>query len=129
MSFHLAHPAITTTGKSKIKRKFRTSIDAKKSRDAEESWKDIQKRWGIEEEAKKKNRAMAAPEWKPEPLRYRGSDQPRIPSKHSWENCTKAPERVYTGDKMLGIATMHKSNSVPVFSTEEAENISKMRRG
>jgi len=34
----------------------------------------------------------------------------------------------YTGDKMLGIATMHKSNSVPVFSSEEAINISKMRR-
>lgn len=37
--------------------------------------------------------------------------------------------KVYTGDKMLGVATMHKSNSVPVFSSEEAVEIAKMRRG
>jgi len=29
---------------------------------------------------------------------------------------------------LLGIATMHKSNMVPVFSEEDAEQISKMRR-
>jgi hypothetical protein len=37
-------------------------------------------------------------------------------------------ENVYTGDRLLGIATMHKSNLVPVFSQESAEEISKMRR-
>ena len=37
-------------------------------------------------------------------------------------------ENVYTGDRLLGIATMHKSNMVPVFSQESAEEISKMRR-
>lgn len=41
---------------------------------------------------------------------------------------TAAPQKVYTGDKMLGIATMHKSNAVPVFNSEEAVEISKMRR-
>lgn len=35
----------------------------------------------------------------------------------------------YTGTKMLGIAAMHKSCEVPVFSQEEAVDISKMRRG
>lgn len=35
--------------------------------------------------------------------------------------------KVYTGDKMLGIATMHKSNAVPVFSQESASDISKMK--
>lgn len=32
----------------------------------------------------------------------------------------------YTGNNMLGIATMHKSNAVPVFSSESAKDISKM---
>jgi hypothetical protein len=36
---------------------------------------------------------------------------------------------VYTGDRLLGIATMHKSNSVPVFSQEDAIEIAIMRRG
>jgi hypothetical protein len=34
----------------------------------------------------------------------------------------------YTGDKILGIGTMHKSNAVPIFSGEQAQDISKMRR-
>lgn len=34
----------------------------------------------------------------------------------------------YTGTSMLGIATMHKSNAVPVFSNESAKDISQMRR-
>lgn len=38
----------------------------------------------------------------------------------------KIPE--YTGTKMLGIGTMHKSNGVPIFSDEEAKQISTMRR-
>ena len=41
---------------------------------------------------------------------------------------TKAAPKVYTGTKVMGIATMHKSNAVPVFNSEEAVEISKMRR-
>lgn len=41
---------------------------------------------------------------------------------------SKKPEQLYTGDKLLGIATMHKSNSVPVFKQEDAEDIARMRR-
>jgi hypothetical protein len=37
-------------------------------------------------------------------------------------------KKVYTGDKMLGIAAMHKSNLVPVFTDESAVDISHMRR-
>jgi hypothetical protein len=35
----------------------------------------------------------------------------------------------YTGDKLLGIAVMHKSNLVPVFKAEDAIDIARMRRG
>lgn len=41
---------------------------------------------------------------------------------------TAVPQKVYTGNKVLGIATMHKSNAVPIFHAEEAIEISKMRR-
>lgn len=43
--------------------------------------------------------------------------------------CSKPPDKIYTGTEMIGIATMHKSNMVPVFSTDSAKDISKMRRG
>lgn len=35
----------------------------------------------------------------------------------------------YTGTLIKGIATMHKSNAVPVISKEDAINIANMRRG
>lgn len=39
-------------------------------------------------------------------------------------------EKVYSGElKLLGIATMHKSNMVPVFAKQDAEDIARMRRG
>jgi len=44
--------------------------------------------------------------------------------------CAKPDEKVYSGErKLLGIATMHKSNMVPVFAKQDAEDIARMRRG
>lgn len=42
----------------------------------------------------------------------------------------KPDTKVYSGEmKLLGIATMHKSNMVPVFAKTDAEDIARMRRG
>jgi hypothetical protein len=42
----------------------------------------------------------------------------------------KPDEKVYSGEmQLLGIATMHKSNMVPVFKKQDAEDIARMRRG
>ena len=42
----------------------------------------------------------------------------------------KREDKVYNGKrKLLGIATLHKSNMVPVFDKESAIEIAKMRRG
>lgn len=38
------------------------------------------------------------------------------------------PQKVYTGNKILGIATMHKSNMVPIFNDEAAVEVAQMRR-
>jgi hypothetical protein len=44
-------------------------------------------------------------------------------------HATAKPERKeYTGTLIKGIATMHKSNAVPIISKEEAEDVAKMRR-
>lgn len=42
--------------------------------------------------------------------------------------CTKKSQNSYTGERMKGVATMHKSNAVPVFTDNEAKEISSMRR-
>jgi hypothetical protein len=58
-------------------------------------------------------------------------ETPKIPSLNTGHgSCTKPIHgKVYTGDKMIGIGTLHKSNAVPVFNSEDAVEISRMRRG
>jgi hypothetical protein len=43
-------------------------------------------------------------------------------------NGAKKAANVYTGDYIMGIATMHKSNAVPVTSREQAIDSATMRR-
>jgi len=58
-----------------------------------------------------------------------GRETKRYPSKVTPGAVTNvSAKQQYTGTKVLGISTMHKSNMVPVFSSEEAQDISKMRR-
>lgn len=59
-----------------------------------------------------------------------GRETPHYPSLNSDQGVAVKQERmVYTGDNMLGIGQLHKSNSVPVFRKEDAEDQAKMRRG
>ena len=41
----------------------------------------------------------------------------------------KKADKIYTGDEIIGIATMHKSNAVPIRGKKQAEEVAKMRRG
>jgi len=60
---------------------------------------------------------------------YRRST-PQYPSLNSDSGvAVKKPVAQYTGTAMIGIGQLHKSNSIPVFSKEDAIDISKMRRG
>ena len=131
MSMHLEGPWLTTTGKRKGKQKFRNADEARKARELEESWKALQKKWGIEAEERKRKRAMSAPVMLPvKSAPYRRDTGPKIPSLNPTDMapCLKAPDKVYTGTAIKGIGTMHKSNAVPIFSDEAAVDIAKMRR-
>lgn len=43
--------------------------------------------------------------------------------------CAKKADKVYTGDNIVGIGTMHKSNAVPIFNDNQAKDLAIMRRG
>lgn len=43
--------------------------------------------------------------------------------------CAKKKDNVYTGDSIVGIGTMHKSNAVPIFNDSQAKDLATMRRG
>lgn len=56
----------------------------------------------------------------------------RIPSLMTMgdpNSCAKKESIKYTGTLVRGIATMHKSNAVPVINEQEMQDISRMRRG
>jgi hypothetical protein len=125
---HLVHPSLSLTGKKKGKKKFRNAEAARKSRELDDSWTQLLKQHGVEQEERRRKKAMASEVWTPTPTHYR-RETPKIPSlPFTGAPCVKAPEKVYTGTKILGIGTMHKSNAVPIFSDEEAVNIATMRR-
>ena len=53
----------------------------------------------------------------------------KYPSRvESFGDCSKKEPMKYTGTLIKGIATMHKSNAVPVINDDEAKDISRMRR-
>ena len=129
---HLLPPMYSTTGKKKGRKKFASAEHARKARELDESWKELLKRQGLELEEKKRKRAMSAgsltstgyslkiPEGR--------NTTAHLKSVDTGGNATLAPAKVYTGTMVKGIATMHKSNAVPVFSDEQAVDISRMRR-
>jgi hypothetical protein len=128
---HLEGPWLSTTGKKKGKKKFASAEHARKARELAESWKELQKKWAIETENKKRRQSLSSV-----PLNGHYSlaipegrnTTSHIKSVDTGGNAVLKPSPVYTGTKVKGIATMHKSNAVPVFSDEEAVEISKMRR-
>ena len=131
MSMHLHHPSLSMSGKRKGKVKFRNAAEAARARELDASWKELLKSQGIEAEEKRRTRAMKA-----EPLQYKlsapvGRETAYIASRDTGHFGAVRTKDIpqYTGTKILGIGTMHKSNAVPVFSNEEAHDIATMRRG
>jgi hypothetical protein len=115
----------------KGKKKFASAEHKRKAEQLDKEWKELQARWGVEAEEKKRKRAMAAPGLSGNyslSIPEGRNTTAHIPSRDTGGNATLKAPKVYTGTKVKGIATMHKSNAVPVFSDEEAIDISKMRR-
>lgn len=131
MAFHLEGPWLSTTGKQRGPKKWASSEAKKLAQKRQAEWD----RKLIEFEkmapkfstgpynAPKKSITDFSPKIPP------GRETPKIPSKDTgWITCVKPKDKEYTGTKIKGIGTMHKSNAVPVFTDEEAKDISKMRR-
>jgi hypothetical protein len=124
---HLEGPWLNTTGKKKGKKKFASAEHARKAREQEESWKELLKKYEAKPLPKSKSTSLSSsyslsiPEGRNTTAHIKSLDT-------GLGNAVLKPAKQYTGTKVKGIATMHKSNAVPVFSDEEAHDIAKMRR-
>jgi len=129
MTMHLHHPSLSLNGKKKGKVKFRNAEEARKARELEASWKELEKKWNVEAEDKKRRRAMDA-----EPLAYNLSTpvgrttSNDLPSRVTPGGSTAPVHKVYTGTKVLGVTIVHKSCLQPVFNQQEAIDAANMRR-
>jgi hypothetical protein len=115
------------TGKRKAKVKFKSAEEAQRARQLESDWTNLQKKWGVEADTKRKTSA---------PLEYKlttpvGRETQKIGSRDTGHLGAISSKQIpkYTGTKMLGIGQMAKSNAVPIFSKEEAIAVATMRRG
>jgi hypothetical protein len=133
MTMHLMGPAYSTTSTKKRKNKPIT-IDAKFARDFKD-YNKLMRRYGSTEftleqyvayrQGKLKPALRGVPAQKYEPSDHRQ----QYPSGDGVGVTVSKKPNVYTGSLIRGIATMHKSNAVPVINEEQAIEISRMRRG
>lgn len=133
MTMHLLGPAYTTTNNRKRKSKSVT-VTAKYAREFLDYNKQM-KKLGVKPKTFDEYVAYRQGRYKPT---LRGTKMPeynvsdhrqKYPSQVDTGVTFAKKPNVYTGERLVGIATMHKSNSVPVFSQEDAIEIARMRRG
>lgn len=128
MTMHLEGPWLTTTGKQKGPRRWASAEAKRRAEILREDWERLKQANGITTERPTRARDMTGALT----LSFRvppGREMPVIKSVDTgWVPCVKHQDTEYTGTKVKGIGTMHKSNAVPIFSDEEAVDISKMRR-
>lgn len=129
MAFHLEGPWLSTTGKRKGKFKWRSAEQKRQHEELAKDWHDLQKRLGVEQEINRKTKGLTAKTYVPPKSNVRTTAY--IPSHNGGIDSAPAlrrEQKTYTGTKIIGIGTMHKSNAVPIFSDSEAKEISSMRR-
>lgn len=105
--------------------KFKSAEHKRQQMELQASWEKLQKKY----EPKRVNKALT-PSNKPV-LNVRVAEireHESVDTGVTGAVTTGAKPQVYTGDKMIGIATMHKSNMVPIFNDDAAKDVSKMRR-
>jgi len=97
-----------------------------KARKLREDWENLFKKYATKTSTAPTHKKLSESDFLGKPA---CRETPKIPSlPFTGGPCFKKANPVYTGDKIKGIGTMHKSNAVPVFSDEEAVAIASMRR-
>lgn len=99
--------------------------------EAQASFEALNRKWDSMPKFASKRVALASTPTIPPLTVPPGRETVRHPSRDSgFGNGTKPIHQLrYTGTKMIGIGTLHKSNAVPVFSSDEATEMARMRRG
>lgn len=137
MTMHLLGPQFSTISTRKRKKKLTDNQYHKMCMDWREYNKQM-KRCGLPEKTLDEYIAYRQGKYKPQlkgvvkdPMKATTlrRESPKYESGDGIGVSFARKENVYTGTLVTGIATMHKSNAVPVINQKQAEEIARMRRG
>lgn len=103
--------------------KFKSAEHKRQYFELEEQWEKLKKR-----HATRPTKLIIKPQPVVNPRIAELREYPSLDTGITGPVTTGVVPQVYTGDKLIGIATMHKSNLVPIFNNDAAEDVSKMRR-
>ena len=133
MSMHLCGPWLSTTRTSQKKKKKNT-----KQLTAEAEHEKYLRKMGVHPEQREQKARSSVRLERTAHNGHVGGSNPSGPTNNTPKSSSEVlynksmakPEpQVYSrARKLLGIATMHKSNMVPVFDKQSAEEIARMRR-
>lgn len=130
MTMHLEGPWLTTTGKWRTRRrKYASAEAAQQERELRTEWQQRQTEWAKLAPKFATSKSPTQPARSVSPQYPPGREPEAIPSKADTVGVAARPaDKVYTGTKIKGIGTLHKSNAVPIFTDDEAIDIAHMRR-
>jgi hypothetical protein len=131
MTMHLEGPWLTTTGKWRTKRrKYASAAAAQQERELRAEWQQRKAEWSKLTPKFSTNSHTSATTRSVAPQYPPGREPQSIPSRPDTPGAMAArpADKVYTGTKIKGIGTLHKSNAVPIFTDDEAKDIAHMRR-
>ena len=124
MSMHLEGPWLSTTGKKRSKPKFASAEHKRQAEAQAAAWELLKQKHAPKKPVFSKvftNSKM------PKIVIPRGTAH--IPSLNTGVGtAARAPDKVYTGNAVVGVVVQHKSCLQPVFSQEAAVDSAKMRR-
>jgi hypothetical protein len=121
---HLENPGLTMSGKKKGKHKYASAEAKRNAERLAKEWEELQKKYEPKKVVRKVFKVESL-----SPAMSTPRQTQAIPSLVTpGGDCSVKEVIQYTGTEMLGIGQLHKSNAVPVFRTEDAADIARMRR-
>lgn len=103
--------------------KFKSAEEKRRHEENQKQWKELQSKY-----------APKKPLWNvkstsPEVTKLAVRETRTVSSRVTPGGSTALKEtKTYTGDKMIGIGVLHKSNGIPIFRSEDATDLASMRR-
>lgn len=106
------------------KQKFKSAEEKRRFLENQKSWDELKAKYATTRVLPKRSEVLSYSLENPA-----GRERMDLPSRvTSGGSTARRDSMMYSGDKIMGIGMMHKSNLVPVFKDQDAKDLASMRR-